>query len=64
MAQLLTGAIGMASEGGEFAEIVKNVYFKVNHWMMQQSSMLNESWVILFGIGLMLAGHWIWTLMK
>ena len=28
MAQLLTGAIGMASEGGEFAEIVKKCIFQ------------------------------------
>ena len=38
MALLLTGAIGIASEGGEFAEIVKKCIFRVNHWMLTHDS--------------------------
>ena len=33
MALLLTGSIGIASEGGEFSEIVKKCCFPVNRMM-------------------------------
>ena len=31
----MTGAIGMASEGGEFAEIVKKCILPLNQWTMK-----------------------------
>ena len=64
MALLLTGAIGIASEGGEYAEIVKNVSFKVSQWTMKLNFILNENLAILLGIGLIVAGHWVSILMK
>ena len=42
LALLMTGAIGMASEGGEFSEIVKNVFR--NPWTMKLYSLQTRTW--------------------
>ena len=58
MALLLTGSIGIASEGGEFSEIVKNVFSKASHWTLIHSFTSSESWVISCGIGSIHAELW------
>ena len=60
---LLTGAIGMASEGGEFAEIVKKCIFQGKP-TMKLYFIVNENLAILCGIGLVLAVALVWTLTK
>ena len=48
----MTGAIGMASEGGEFSEIVKKCIFQGKPWTMKLYFIANENLAILCGIGL------------
>ena len=48
--RILTAAIGITAEGGEFAEIVKKCFSKVNPLMKMHNIMQNVSWVILCGI--------------
>ena len=65
IALLLTGAMGLSSEGGEFAEIVKKLIFQGKNLMMKiLNSTSSENLGILFGIGLILVEHWTLTLMK
>ena len=58
MALMLTSSIGLSSEGGEFSEIVKNVYSKENHLIKILYSISNENLAIYCGIGSILAVHW------
>ena len=51
IALLMTGAIGIASEGGEFAEIIKKCVFR-NPMDDETIFIANENLVILCGIGL------------
>ena len=61
-ALLLTGAIGIASEGGESVKLLKND--SVNQWTMKLYFIVNENWAILCGIGLIVAVPLVWTLTK
>ena len=56
MALLLTGSIGIASEGGEFSELLRNVV--PGKPMMTLNFTLKENLAILCGIGLMLVERW------
>ena len=47
---LLTAAVGISAEGGEFMEIVKKMVFKVNLGQMIIESILLLSWVMLCGM--------------
>ena len=51
----MTGAIGMASEGGEFAEIVKKCIFHGKPLDDETIFIVNENLVTLCGIGLAVA---------
>ena len=63
-ASLMTGAIGIASEGGELLKLLKNVSSKVNLWTMKLYFIVNENLAILCGTGLLVAGLLVWTLTK
>ena len=54
----MTGAIGMASEGGEFSEIVKKCILQGKPWTMKLYSIANENLAILCGIGLVVVRLW------
>ena len=62
LALLMTGAIGIASEGGEFSEIVKKCIFQGKPLTMKLYSIANENLATLCGIGLVVAGLLVWTL--
>ena len=57
MALLLTGSIGIASEGGEFSEIVKKCCFSVKP-DDDTKFPIKRTWRY-YGIGLMLVECWI-----
>ena len=48
--RLLTAAVGISAEGGEFMEIVKKMVFKVNLGTSIIESILLLSWVTLCGM--------------
>ena len=59
LALLMTGAIGLSREGGEFAEIVKKCILQGKPLDDDTKFILNENLAILCGIGLVHVERWI-----
>ena len=59
MALLLTGVQDLQVKQESLVKLLRNVYFKANHWIMKLSFIVNENLVILCGIGLILVPHWV-----
>ena len=57
--RLLTAAVGISAEGGEFLEIVRRLHSKANHMMKQIESILRLNLAMYYG---MLHKH-VWHLM-